>query len=871
MKQQINRKRRSHTSPKDFPHIATKRIVAFLIFLCVSSWLHSITWHIKQDGTGDFTTIQAGINAAANSDTVLVYPGTYYENLYIENKNITLASLELTTGNSQYINSTIIDGGGIESCIWVRSCNNPVIIRGFTIQNGSGSILSQSIKRGGGILSSYSVVNIINNRIVNNISLTGGGLSLCLSTCCYLSGNKIINNSANHGGGIHIGSDSNVTFDSTNKNSIYDNNAANGYDLYASDANHIHVIVDTFSIITPDCYFAKTYDHGPNYNTYFTFEIDFGLYELIPSDLYVAQEGEDSNSGISPQSPLRNISTAVRFIDISDGIPRTIHVAAGEYSHLSNQQIFPFGFKENLSIIGEDASNTIIVNDFSPNTFSGNNLDGNCIMANFSFDIEYEYPYGLGSFGYINNLEIKNCGISGISGISFMHIGEINNLSINNVYVHDTLTSIFASMMFFKVNGKMENVVMQNCNNYGDPEYLSASTLDILVDEEFTIQNCTFSDNTSNSNYCGNIIIRENPGSPANKYVTNCLFKSNESACDHNIMVFSQGTSFFTNCTFVDNNSLYSTIQLIGNLDLKNSIFSNPENAFEIFIPNAASGLYSVLDISYCDILGGESSVYNFNPALNTVNWLEGNIDADPLFLGTGDHPYQLSEFSPCIDAGTLDMPFGFSLPAYDPAGNPRVMGSNIDMGAYEFPDNPAPIYLQMDNETLFWQIPPGYSPTGYNVYLDGAFQAYVNVFNPQYSFSNLIFGESYTAGVSAVYDAEETAVIPLQFVYEPVGIEETTHLSLLTSHLSNYPNPFNPSTTIKLELAEAGKVELAIYNIKGQKVKTLIDAQLSSGEMTCTWNGRDEKGKRVASGEYIVKLQVNGEKKTVRKILLVK
>ncbi|MDO9578254.1 MAG: hypothetical protein Q7J16_10250 [Candidatus Cloacimonadales bacterium] len=76
------------------------KLFLFFVLICVNSWLQSVTWHIKLDGTGDFTTIQEGINASVNSDTVLVYPCTYFENLDFNGKNITLCSQELTTGNS---------------------------------------------------------------------------------------------------------------------------------------------------------------------------------------------------------------------------------------------------------------------------------------------------------------------------------------------------------------------------------------------------------------------------------------------------------------------------------------------------------------------------------------------------------------------------------------------------------------------------------------------------------------------------------------------------------------------------------------------------------------------------------------------------
>jgi len=61
--------------------------------------LNSITYEIKQDGTSDFTTIQAGINIANTFDTLLVYPGTYYENINYNSKDIIITSLYEQTQN----------------------------------------------------------------------------------------------------------------------------------------------------------------------------------------------------------------------------------------------------------------------------------------------------------------------------------------------------------------------------------------------------------------------------------------------------------------------------------------------------------------------------------------------------------------------------------------------------------------------------------------------------------------------------------------------------------------------------------------------------------------------------------------------------
>ena len=89
---------------------------------------------------------------------------------------------------------------------------------------------------------------------------------------------------------------------------------------------------------------------------------------------------------------------------------------------------------------------------------------------------------------------------------------------------------------------------------------------------------------------------------------------------------------------------------------------------------------------------------------------------------------------------------------------------------------------------------------------------------------------------------------------------------------MQNYPNPLNSinsETTIEFELKKSGRTEVAIYNIKGQKVKTLIDERLNLGEHSLVWNGKDKKGKQVASGIYFYKVEQNKETKVKKMIVI--
>ncbi len=85
-----------------------------------------------------------------------------------------------------------------------------------------------------------------------------------------------------------------------------------------------------------------------------------------------------------------------------------------------------------------------------------------------------------------------------------------------------------------------------------------------------------------------------------------------------------------------------------------------------------------------------------------------------------------------------------------------------------------------------------------------------------------------------------------------------------------NYPNPFNPSTAIPFAVPDHADVHLAIYNILGQKIRTLAAGQLAPGFHTLVWNGRDELGRQAASGMYLYLLEV-GRYQQTRKMLLVR
>jgi len=86
----------------------------------------------------------------------------------------------------------------------------------------------------------------------------------------------------------------------------------------------------------------------------------------------------------------------------------------------------------------------------------------------------------------------------------------------------------------------------------------------------------------------------------------------------------------------------------------------------------------------------------------------------------------------------------------------------------------------------------------------------------------------------------------------------------------NNYPNPFNPETTLFFSLSTEQEIELTVYNLKGQKVKQLAKGQFPSGKNSVVWNGTDDNGKQVGSGLYLSKLTTS-EKTVSKKMLLLK
>lgn len=135
--------------------------------------------------------------------------------------------------------------------------------------------------------------------------------------------------------------------------------------------------------------------------------------------------------------------------------------------------------------------------------------------------------------------------------------------------------------------------------------------------------------------------------------------------------------------------------------------------------------------------------------------------------------------------------------------------------------------------------------------------------------------GEAWTALRTQVYTREQIAKVRVQRLGEfKIAIDPSfTGTNIVPSDFAlrtNYPNPFNPSTTIAFDLADDGVAELAIYNVLGQKVRTLVSGYQLAGSYRILWDSRNDTGRAVASGVYLYSLKSGSFVKT-NKMMLIK
>ncbi len=405
------------------------------------------------------------------------------------------------------------------------------------------------------------------------------------------------------------------------------------------------------------------------------------------------------------------------------------------------------------------------------------------------------------------HLTTKLCGLTITNGNAYYGGGikcrDYSSPSLKNLIISNNYSVYSGGGLYCKNNSSPELedvIIMNNSTFWGGGIYCDN-------DSNLYIENVEIVNNSSNYGsgiYCGdsnpilkNLIITGNTGSRGGGiYFSHSIPSLENTIIANNTSNYGGGIyNYYSNISLV-NLTITNNIAFTAGGGVRCSGDSHPHLVNCILWNNSPeeisfneTGEPSSTFIEYSDIEGGESGIVtNYNAI---IHWLEGNIEDDPIFTITGNYPFSLQNFSPCVNSGTPDTT-GLNLPEIDIIGNPRIYGGRIDMGAYE-------------NQTV------------------------------------VVGASSY--------------LVPLT-----------------NFNLSNYPNPFNPTTTISFTVTQTSSfVNLTIYNIKGRKIKHLIKDQLSAGQHSVVWDGKDDYGKKVSSGVYLYKLTVNDKTKLVKKCILLK
>jgi hypothetical protein len=730
---------------------------------------------VNQDGTSDATTIQAGIDMSQDGDTVLVWPGSYYENLLCQNKNITIASLELTTGETSYRYQTMIDGNFSGPCLKIRDCTIGVSVHGFTLEHGSGGY--HGAISGGGLMVINSVAEIFNCLIQENIvSGYGGGIYIYHSDC-FLSGTTICNNQTYSNGGGIMDLASLVRFDSMNLCNIYLNYAAEGTDYYKlGQENSVQIIADTFTITNPDYYYIFSFTGWGYPGNDITYSINTGKLEGVTQDLYVAPWGDNSNSGFNSSEPLKEISFALLKMQSDSISPDTIHMADGVYGPSSGEK-FPLSLKAFTSIRGTSRENTIL---------DGENV--NNILRGIVYARDYQ----------IRDLTIRN----GSDLHNSNHYGAIDLLENDN--------SSFANLLFTGNHGQFSSCGnIHNSNNFSlhDVEFfqnyggsalrIGHANTDTLFFDTVMLYNCYFRHNLPeyihpDEGFGGALdFVGEAYGPNSDLitgYVYNSLFEDNVTkdypfgAGSNSIGLGFGAVANIINCTFgynISENHEGANIGVTYNSDLKvyNSImYGNYPAEFYMY---ATDGDECSLAIYNSLVAGGEEDIRILSP-WNEVYYDQSNIVTDPVWDTAGPWPYSLLEGSPCIDAGTLDLPPDINLPETDITGNPRIWGNSVDMGAYEYGP---------------WVKVP-----------------------------------------------DRNELLP---------VKESRQLMA-------YPNPFHNQTVITYQARKPGHLVIAVTDINGSALGTLLDCNTMAQMGRFTWDGTVSGSSGIPPGTYILRLTIN-------------
>lgn len=791
------------------------KIHFLLLILMLPCLILSTTRTVSLDGTQEYTSIQAAVDASANGDVVLVYPGRYVENISLNHYSITLESLYAIDPQDMYIENTIIDGN-MNSCIRVVNGETVTVIGITMVNNEEGNYSGDLNYAGGGIYLKLSSQAIVSHCVIRNcIALSGGGITVSQNSSLTMSAVQIYDNQAIYeGGGLQFNSSNNLVSDQINPCSIYNNFAPSGMDInvrFVQDTtNHysISLLLGSISLAEPDGFYIAVRYANLDIST------QNGFLDLVDHDLYISPDGDDTNDGLSISSPKRSIAKAMQIVASNPDNPRTIHLAPGVYSHTQNGQSFPIGMKSHTRVVGSSTEDCLLDGEmlrtfWYPTCVTDIEISRMKMVNGRSI---YTFPLGVyySSVIYLHDLKFENNWGANFSG---MAIGYCDDVIIESILAgYTTYDNDLVTIKGFECDGLLINRFVSANNTITDWESndlgMYFSSCDLVLRNSIIANNIAqdawpffytniypgFEDFNLDMS---NVLIINNTISNGS-WVSNPIYMQNRFQ-----------PMQINNCTFANNTADGTLTSVIGGADIRNLVSYNPGTPYELYLMNYISSIGMSYNASVSNSLFRTGTVGSSLPDLVSIT--DNIMDSNPLFLGSVDTSYsidqpeyyQLSSGSPCINTGTADTT-GLNLPPMDLAGNYRIWDGRIDMGCYEYGSVP---YVGVDDPEL--PTPP----EGLKVSV----------------YPNPLLNTSRAAGVFIEFS------LPKKPALQPV---------------------------------------IEIFNIRGQKVKTIRltesynslvrKAGLSgdvkqNGEFYSTvWNGKDDNNRPLTSGTYIVKVMAD-------------
>ena len=230
-------------------------------------------------------------------------------------------------------------------------------------------------------------------------------------------------------------------------------------------------------------------------------------------------------------------------------------------------------------------------------------------------------------------------------------------------------------------------------------------------------------------------------------------------------------------------------------------------------------------------------------------------------------------EYGMLVDVGTFD--FSCELLGFDSYTEEDVLiedGITVTMDVtlqnQYVPPTDLDCSVAGSNVLILWSAPEtAANVTNYKIYRNAEVLYTVNGSTTLKIDINVPSG-TYTYNISAiyydVYESELTDDFVLEFVDAGVVLPANG-----TALNNNVPNPFNPTTAISFSLENAGQVTLEIFNVKGEKVRTLVNEHFEATSHSVVWNGKDDLGKTSASGVYFYKMRTGSFTSTKKMVLM--